>query len=802
MANLNFIEMLEKELGRDRVYEGVKYTKPYSFDASIFTGSPEAIVFPESTDEVVRIIKFARNRKIPVTPRGAGTSVTGAVIPVAGGIIMDLSRMDKIISVDPTSLVAVVEPGVVLEDLNSLLKDYNLLFPPDPGSSSVCTIGGMISTNASGMRGVRYGTTRNYILGLEVVTGKGEIIQTGSMALKNSEGLDLTHLFVGTEGVFGVITKAYLRLLPREMDIVTATSYFNSYEEIADFITALYGEGVLPHIIEVMDPGFLKAVRDIFNLQIEEGILVLLELSDGDFEKIKDHLDGFIVAKNERERDELWKIRRFGYPAVSNIARGYRAVPVVEDVAVPISKIPQLMDKVKELSDKYGIFNASFGHFGDGNVHVTTSIDIHNSDMKNNMKKFYEEFHEFVRAIGGTVSAEHGMGLIRARYFKKEQIETIKALKKVFDPDGILNPGKMDIPDEVETILDSPPDFPDGLGELIKCTFCGFCRKCPIYVVTKNEAYTPRAKVIASGYGGSRDIFHYCSTCKLCEKVCLTGIDIGNMVHYWRKNIMFPEKFTRFGENILVKNNPFGEEKRLDDAFEVIKNRKNTLLYFAGCMATLREKEIAKATISLLKKLGIDFTMLENEPCCASILLRVGMDDVAEKNARKLVEAFENINPPLIVTSCAGCYKTLSQDLPALTGREFNIKHIVQFLASEIPEMESDDNIRITYHDPCHLGRHAEIYEEPREILKKIQNIDFVEMERNREYSFCCGAGGGVRAYDPKVSTAIARERIKQAREVGAEKIITPCPFCVNNLNTGEEGVAEDFVVFLDRLLK
>ncbi len=798
---MKIVEELVSVLGEDRVISDSR-VKAYSADASIYVGKPPvAVVFPFTTEEVSEVVKIALKYRTPVVARGAGTSVTGAVTPLEKSIIIDFSKMNRILEVDVPSLTATVEPGVVLEDLNRHLMKYGLFFPPDPGSSSVCTIGGMIGTNASGMRGVKYGTTRNYVLGLEVVTGQGKVIKTGSTCLKNSEGVDLTQFFVGTEGTLGIVTKAWLHVLPLEKDILTLTSYFDSYRDVITFLEKVYGRGVMPEVVEAMDPDFLRTVKTVSGMDVKtDRILVLMEIKKDDLKKIQDLVSGFEIAEEREKRENLWKVRRMGYPSVSSLIKGYRAVPVTEDVGVPVSKIPEVMEKVRELKDNHMIVAASFGHLGDGNIHVTTAVNIGDREEVDRLKKFYKDFHNYVLEIGGTVSAEHGMGIVRSGYFDEEQITAFRALKKIFDPEGILNPGKMEPQGPFEnTIFDNPPDYPDELQSLMKCTFCGFCRKCPVFTVKSVEFYSPRTKVGTSGYDWDETTFYYCTTCRLCEEVCITGARALDAVKFWRKRIMIPEKFLEFAESIRKLDNPYGEEKKSD--VDVEKNREGTILYFMGCTSTLREREIVDATISVLKKLGVDFTVLENEPCCGSILFRVGLQKEAEKNARKVAEAIEEIKPELVITSCAGCYKTLSQDVREVAGLDVPVKHITQFLADVLPELKSEEKMRVTYHDPCHLGRHAGIYEEPREILRKIDGIEFVEMELNRNLSFCCGAGGGLRAFDPELSRTIARERIRQAEDTGAELIISACPFCVANLNFGKEGISEDLIVFIDRVL-
>jgi len=430
----------------------------YSFDASQIEGRPDYVVRPGSALEVSRIICLAGEQEIPITARGAGTGLAGGAVPVRGGIVLDMSGMKRIVEMDLGNLQVQVEPGVVHETLNLALKPYGFFFPPDPGSSAMCTLGGLISNNGSGMRCVKYGTTRNYVLDLEVVLADGRIINTGSKMLKSSAGYDLTRLMIGAEGTLGIITRARLKVapLPKARRLVTAS--FGSAQEAGRAVVRVFSGGVAPSACEIMDRITLQVLRKVSpDLAIsDQGDVVLFEV-DGTalaVEELAEEISEIClstaldirVASSQDEMDAVWAARRLIGASITRLDPSMSRIYVGEDVGVPIRQIPDLIKKVEEISSRTEIPAMKFGHIGDGNLHVAFFIDVMDKDQWARLNLAADEVHRAAIELGGTISAEHGIGLARAQYMSDQcggALDVMRAIKRALDPGGILNPGKL-----------------------------------------------------------------------------------------------------------------------------------------------------------------------------------------------------------------------------------------------------------------------------------------------------------------------------------------------------------------------
>ena len=436
----------------------------YSFDASQAQGRPDFVVRPLSPAEVSQIMALANDMNIPVTARGAGTGLAGGAVPVKGGIVLDMSGMNRILEMDLPNLQVHVQPGIVHEKLNQALKPLGFFFPPDPGSSAMCTIGGLISNNGSGMRCVKYGTTRNYVLDLEVVMADGRIINTGSRMLKSSAGYDLTRLMIGAEGTLGIITGARLKVapLPKARRIVTAT--FATAEEAGRAVVRVFSGGVVPSACEIMDRTTLQVLRKVSpDLAIsDQGDMILFEvdgtaLAVGELAKeisdicIPTALD-IRIASSQDQMEAVWSARRLIGASITRLDPRMSRIYVGEDVGVPISRIPDLIRKVEEISARTGVQAMKFGHIGDGNLHVAFFIDIMDQDQWTRLNLAADEVHRAAIELGGTVSAEHGIGSARAQYMTDQcggALDVMRAIKRALDPKGILNPGKLGL-DKIE----------------------------------------------------------------------------------------------------------------------------------------------------------------------------------------------------------------------------------------------------------------------------------------------------------------------------------------------------------------
>ncbi len=430
----------------------------YSSDASLVKGMPDYVVRPMSAQEVSKILSLCSERCIPVTPRGAGTGLSGGASPVKGGVVLDMSGMNRILSIDIDDLQAIVEPGVVQEKLNSALKPYGFFFPPDPGSCAMCTIGGMISNNSSGMRCVKYGTTRCYVLDLEVVLADGRIIHTGSKVLKSAAGYDLTRLIAGSEGTLGVITRAGLKIVPLPASRKLVTVSFPDAETAGRAVTKVFAGGVVPSACEILDKTTLQVLKMCDpNLCLPDaGDVILFEVdgthvsTDEEARRIEAICAPTAlsakIASEQREMDAIWAARRLVGAAVSRLSPRMSRVYLGEDVGVPVSRIPELIKKVSQISAKADLPAMKYGHIGDGNLHVAFFIDVMDEDSWERLYSAADRIHRAAIELGGTVSSEHGIGLARAGYLPEqtgEALNVMRAIKRALDPKGILNPGKM-----------------------------------------------------------------------------------------------------------------------------------------------------------------------------------------------------------------------------------------------------------------------------------------------------------------------------------------------------------------------
>jgi len=430
----------------------------YASDASQITGLPDFVVRPMNTNEVCRIIRFCHEQMIPVTARGAGTGLAGGCSPVKGGIVLDMSGMNKILDIDIENQQVIVEPGVVAEKLNSAIKPHGFFFPPDPGSMAMCTIGGMISYNSSGMRSVKYGTVRNYVLDLEVVLADGQVIHTGGRVLKSSAGYDLTRLFVGSEGTLGIITRAGLKIAPLPKTRKLVLAFFDEAEIAGQAVIRVFSKGITPSACEILDKTTLRVLKlcDPMLAISDEGDLILFEVdgTEGSTNESASQISEICkpLTRNVRvvageEMQDIWKARRLVGAAISRLDPKKTRIYMGEDVGVPIKEIPTLIKKVQHIAARLDIPAMKYGHIGDGNLHVALFIDVMDDDQWRKLILAADKIHRVALELGGTVSSEHGIGLARAEYLPlqvgQEAFSVMRSIKNALDPQGILNPGKM-----------------------------------------------------------------------------------------------------------------------------------------------------------------------------------------------------------------------------------------------------------------------------------------------------------------------------------------------------------------------
>lgn len=430
----------------------------YASDASQVQGMPDYVVRPKSAQEVSRILCLCNDLQIPVTARGAGTGLAGGASPVKGGVVLDMSGMSRITDIDIENLQVIVEPGVVQERLNQALKPYGFFFPPDPGSSAMCTIGGMVSYNSSGMRCVKYGTTRNYVLDLEVVLADGSIIKTGSKMLKSAAGYDLTRLFVGAEGTLGIITRAGLKIVPLPGARRLVMASFDNAEIAGRAVVKIFSSGITPSACEILDRTTLQVLKrcDPGLVLPDDGDVILFEVDGTELSTAEDSeqiaeicstlAQSVRIASCQDEMDAIWAARRLVGAAISRLDPAKTRIYVGEDVGVPIKQIPALIKKIQAISNEFCLPAMKYGHIGDGNLHVALFIDVMDEDQWDRLRKAADRIHRAAIELGGTISSEHGIGLARAEYMQDQvgpALDVMRTIKKALDPKGILNPGKM-----------------------------------------------------------------------------------------------------------------------------------------------------------------------------------------------------------------------------------------------------------------------------------------------------------------------------------------------------------------------
>jgi glycolate oxidase len=448
---------LEKLMGENfTTSNAVRYS--YSSDASIYRHMPDAVVRPKDTQDVAKIVKLANKYKTPIVPRGGGTGLCGAAVPMKKGVIIDMQYMNKIKEIRPENLYCIIEPGVIYDELNHHLKKYGYMFPGSPGSGEAATIGGMVATNASGMRAVKYGATRDYVLGLEVVLPTGEIMKCGTRTLKNSSGYQLERLMVGSEGTLGIITEITLRIISLPKTQITSLVIFDEVEKAGQAISNIIAHPIVPSSMEIMDNTSIVAVNKGADAGLPDVGAILIIECDGPLEEVRREMAEvkkvcmesgareITVSEDPKVFSKWHKARKSVLPALGRYRPDLKIVSLADDMAVPISKIAQAVIGFKKVSDKNNIVIATYGHASDGNLHTKFLLDPTSTDDWKRAEKAVKEVYDVVLKLGGTVTGEHGVGISKAPFMMKERktaTSTMKAIKQALDPNNIMNPGKL-----------------------------------------------------------------------------------------------------------------------------------------------------------------------------------------------------------------------------------------------------------------------------------------------------------------------------------------------------------------------
>ena len=422
--------------------------------------APQVVVKPRTAEEISKLLILCNQHLIPVTPRGAGTGLTGGALPHLGGLVISMERFNTILDLDERNLQVTTEPGVITEVLQNAVKEKGLFYPPDPASKGSCFIGGNISENSGGPKAVKYGVVKDYVLNLEIVLPTGEIIWTGSNVLKNATGYNLTQLIVGSEGTLGIVTKIVLRLIPHPKFDVLMLAPFNSLEKACEAVSAIFRAGITPSAMELMEIESIKLASKLCEssaITITEDLAahLIIEVDGNDMDVLMKEMEAIAevlanyevgelyFADDAQQKNELWKIRRKANEA--SVAAGYT---IEEDTVVPRAELPKLIKGVKALAAENGFKVVSYGHAGDGNLHIRINHPKYKKSYENEeIQGILMKIFELVKSLGGTISGEHGIGLIQKSFmpvmFDPISIELMKGIKKVFDPNNILNAGKI-----------------------------------------------------------------------------------------------------------------------------------------------------------------------------------------------------------------------------------------------------------------------------------------------------------------------------------------------------------------------
>jgi len=439
---------LKKTFGND-LFLSKSSLEKYSKDESLISIKPFAIVTPRKKDQIVKLIKWAKKEKIGIIPRGSGTGLAGGAI--GKGIVLDLKKMKKI-KISKNDLMVECEPGVINSELQKELKKYGFFWPPDPSSWKECTVGGNLATNAGGISCLKYGVTNNWVLSLDIVDGNGDSFKTGSKAIKDVSGYDITNLFIGSEGTLGIITNSYLKILQIPKFNATMIATYKNFDISAEKVQKIRNEGLLPQALEILDNKTLDTVNNHYNLNLGKDCSLLLCECSGNKKKVEEEVNKIksIIKKNsidfrcsfsKKERDHLWMARRGVLESLKGLGKVH-----VEDITVPIGSLSKMVKKIDAISKKYQIKIFTMGHAGDGNLHPQFIIEKNSKYLKKLKNARFEILSEAVK-MNGTITGEHGIGLVKKESFYKNtnllKIEKMKKIKNVFDPVGIMNPGKI-----------------------------------------------------------------------------------------------------------------------------------------------------------------------------------------------------------------------------------------------------------------------------------------------------------------------------------------------------------------------
>lgn len=455
--NEQIITQIKTIVGKEHVKDSTAHLLAYSYDATAnFQCMPELVVSPKDTEQVAEIIKICNEHQIPIIPRGSGTNLAAGTVPYDGGIVFLFNRMNDIVDFDKENLTITVQPGIISEKVCQFVEAEGLFYPPDPSSMKISTIGGNVSENSGGLRGLKYGVTKDYVKGLTVVLANGDILKTGGKLAKDVAGYDLTSLFIGAEGTLGVITEITLKLIPLPASKMTSIAYFNSLEDAARTVSSIIAHKIIPVTLEFLDKKTIQAIEQFMQMGLPTDVeAMLLMEQDGHVAEVEQDVTEMVriakengatftqIASDEEEAMNLKTARRVALSALAKL----KPTVILEDATVPRSNLAEMVAKINEIAARYDVNIATFGHAGDGNLHPTCLTDVRDEEEMHRVELAFEEIFEAAIALGGTITGEHGVGEMKSPYLEWKigavGIATMKLIKQSFDPNNILNPGKV-----------------------------------------------------------------------------------------------------------------------------------------------------------------------------------------------------------------------------------------------------------------------------------------------------------------------------------------------------------------------
>lgn len=783
----------------------------YAFDSSIHRKKPDVVVQPQNTLHVQKIVQLANKHKTPVVPRGAGSGLCGMAVPIDGGIVVDMQRMNKIKDIRVGDLFCVIEPGVIYNNFIAALAPYKY-FIPGPASGEVATFGGMIALNASGAKAVKYGATRDFVLGLEIVTPTGEIVNVGTKTIKQSSGYQFEKFMVGSEGTLGIITEANIRIIPKPEKRAGCVAAFDDLEKAGQCVANIIAKPLIPSQLEIMSKVCIAAVNKATNMGLPEVAGILLIELDGSPEVVKRDIEtvskicketGAVsveFTEDEKRIVELWKARKAMIPSLSTLKEHYVTTMLADDMAVPVSQIPKAVAGIWDISEKYDIIIPPYGHAGDGNLHTKVLMTPSDPEHWKQAQKAVKEVYELIHSLGGTTTGEHGIGITKAPDFHRERktmIPMMKAVKKALDPNNIMNPHKIDQwTDGFVHELRYPTDPNRKLtGHLAKweeqmmmCTMCGYCKNvCPTFNDLLWDPPSSRGRLIMS-YGmleKELDVddsvvkaLYQCTLCRDCNRRCPSKVEVPDIIKAARADLVEAgfayDAHKAFIDNIKKTGNIFADTEVMAPI------REGETPVFIGCQFLARPNK-TKMYLKLFEKLGIKPKVVK-EVCCGYPMEALGFVKDFEEHKKKFKELFPYKDA---ITLCPTCTVYLKE------AYDIDAKHAMQVIAGKLPSANIKKMTgKVTYHDPCDLSRGAEITKEPREIIKAM-GLELVEMKFKNNTSRCCGGGGGALVSDKELSDKIAEKRIREAIKTGTDTLVTACATCEQVLMNAATAVSE-----------